>query len=934
MKKLILVFLLLPTALWAQPSLDQILENQKKSLTQKNYSEVILQSHKIGELPSHADSLKAAQIYTNTAEAYLADEGLKLAIDYAERILKDFAANDAISELTLAQVYGILGRAYKRRNYFPEAEEYFKKEFTIVNAHPEYENEFILYSLHSYGRVLQSLVKYNEAVKIFQRALEYSQKPHLQADMMTVVCRNSLGEIYISQGKLSKAEDTYLKILIDYDSLLTQNNFTVSRTLNDLADLYMNEQKYVLAENYLLMYADIIEQTFDSISSENAYRLFFMGRLYSEMGQYRKADSLLQRCLSVRKILTDVSPVQMSHTFFRLGTNAHLMKQYQRAERYLSESLALREKWLGPYHPNVFKNLVYLADNYCALGNDSLALDYYNRGAEARHGFLSYIFTTASENQKLSFVSFYPPINSAFLTFAGYHSDSATIASAYRMVLNSKNMVINELMAQKEITFCNFDSALTDLYDKRNEARTSISNLILRNDYQSADTINYWINRQDSLEADLSQACSVFRETMRQNNYTLSDIRKALPDNSVLFDYIRYQPTDINNPELDQPDIYSAFMIDKKNRFQFIPLGEADKIDSLIFAYRQLSDEAIDEFYFGDINANEKELNKIGQKLSKLVFEPLAKRINANSRIYIAPDGMLNLLPFHTLVEHDKYLIEKYDICYLTSALDLLSDEEKSTGLKEAVIFSDPDYDSGLSGLVEPEDHLLNRVNGCYETEFPRLRYGHQEALELSDLLNQTHEFEVTMFDGQNATEQALKALASPPYLLHIITHGYYCRSGNDQFSNPLLNSSLIFAGVNSTIHNRQPESGSEDGILSAYEISGINLNGCELVALSACETGIGELSHDHTRQHEGVFGLRRAFRHAGAKSILLSLWKVPDKQTYELMNNFYQLWLKGKSKSNSIRQAMLTTLKESTIKHKSTHPIFWGGFMLLGIPD
>jgi CHAT domain-containing protein len=219
----------------------------------------------------------------------------------------------------------------------------------------------------------------------------------------------------------------------------------------------------------------------------------------------------------------------------------------------------------------------------------------------------------------------------------------------------------------------------------------------------------------------------------------------------------------------------------------------------------------------------------------------------------------------------------------------------------------------------------------CLESMFSPLPMTRQEGLLISDLLGRTGQYNITYLESDQAREDALKNLSQPPNILHIATHGYFCQNTDStQLSNPLLRSGLILAGANRTIGdmNDQDYTG-EDGILTALEVSGLNLIGTDLVVLSACQTGIGDV-----QSGEGVFGLRRAFQHAGAKSVIMSMFAVPDESTSILMERFYENWLSGKSKASALRNASLSILTERREKNEPTHPLFWGGFVLVGDLD
>ena len=174
--------------------------------------------------------------------------------------------------------------------------------------------------------------------------------------------------------------------------------------------------------------------------------------------------------------------------------------------------------------------------------------------------------------------------------------------------------------------------------------------------------------------------------------------------------------------------------------------------------------------------------------------------------------------------------------------------------------------------------------------------------------------------------------------MLHLATHAYFCPragfSGNVRLDeNPLLYSGLVLAGANRVV-NGEIEYGSEstpaeDGILTSLEASGLNLMGTDLVVLSACQTGVGEVENG-----EGVYGLRRAFQLAGARSVVMSMFQVPDKSTQTLMTRFYDNWLSGQSKSQALRNASLSIIEERRAEHGGAHPLFWGGFVLVGDPN
>jgi CHAT domain-containing protein len=260
---------------------------------------------------------------------------------------------------------------------------------------------------------------------------------------------------------------------------------------------------------------------------------------------------------------------------------------------------------------------------------------------------------------------------------------------------------------------------------------------------------------------------------------------------------------------------------------------------------------------------------------------------------------------------------------------------------------ADPDFNSRgkarddlreAPGLVStallPGPPLIRGNGGCTANDFPSLPYSAEEAALIVKTLQETGHFEIRLYRGGEAREELLKEITAAPRIIHLATHGYFCDdigAAQDRgFENPLLRSGLALAGANRSIGEQSKHRlMAEDGILTALEVSGLNLFGTEVTVLSSCETGVGDIENG-----EGVLGLRHAFQAAGTQALIMSLWQVPDKETSQLMGGFYQGWLRGQSKKEALRQSMLDVLNTSRRRNGTAHPFFWGAFVLTGNPD
>ena len=194
---------------------------------------------------------------------------------------------------------------------------------------------------------------------------------------------------------------------------------------------------------------------------------------------------------------------------------------------------------------------------------------------------------------------------------------------------------------------------------------------------------------------------------------------------------------------------------------------------------------------------------------------------------------------------------------------------------------------------------------------------------------------------GAAASESAFKAQAAGRRILHIATHGFFldgrCAASPDPSGkstaasaakvvkqNPLVLSGLILAGAN---HRNATAPDQEDGVLTAEEVAALDLNGVEWAVLSGCDTGVGEV-----RAGEGVFGLRRAFQAAGARTVIMSLWPVEDQTTRQWMTTLYRARLTRKlSTASAVREAGLALLRARRTRGLSAHPFYWAAFVAAG---
>jgi CHAT domain-containing protein len=473
----------------------------------------------------------------------------------------------------------------------------------------------------------------------------------------------------------------------------------------------------------------------------------------------------------------------------------------------------------------------------------------------------------------------------------------------------------------------------------------------------------------ESLEAELTRLLHAKSSTQNHALITWQTVRDRLPQGSALVEFVRASVYDFDAVKLPadkrwQSGRYFALVLSKSNpEPALVYIGEANEIDDLVHRFRSSIQDGgrsvgavAMEVEDDQVSSRPKQGHPDDSlQLSRILLAPLEKHLQKIDTLYLAPDGELNLVPFAALIEADgKFLVENRKLVYLSSGRDLLrAPEPFGAG---TLIFAGPDYNANpqqarptapVVALTQSTKSTSNRRS--QETGgliWSRLPGAESEASEVQLALKDPQYAPVSLFTGTNATEESFKNVQSPR-ILHVATHGYFLpdlqsssrhqRSAADDLipnrtltplelaglaENPLLRCGMVLAGAN----NRSDDKAIEDGWVTAEEISMINLRGTQLVVLSACETGLGDV-----RAGEGVYGLRRAFINAGVRSLLTSLFKVPDKETCQLMGHFYRGINQGQDAATALREAQISIIKQLRQDYGKAPIVLWAGFIQVG---
>jgi CHAT domain-containing protein/Tfp pilus assembly protein PilF len=810
----------------------------------------------------------------------------------------------------------LLGRHYYNKGQYPKAEQLYDRALAIEEKalgpdHPE-----IAFVVHNLAELYQAEGDYPRAESLFRRALTIREKALGPEHPDLAYTLHNLAEVYSDQGDYAQSEALHRRALAIREKALGQEHPDVANSLNSLGLMYFAKGDYAQAEIFMRRGLAIYEKTFGKEHREVATGLDNLGSVYREKGDYAEAQALHQR------------------------------------------ALAIYENILGPEHPNVAITLNHLALAFDATGDYGRAVEYLARGQEVREHNLRLVLTAGSERQKQLYI------------------DTLSVQTDYAISLHQRFAPTNERAAQLALTTIlqrkgrSLD-AMTDhiatlrqraapqdqiLFDQLATALSYLATLEVFSEGKLMEARREDIAKTrasvETLQKEISRRSSEFRSDSLP--ITLQAVQQAIPADAVLVEFFSYQPFNVKAKEgarLGAPRYVSYVLRRDSPTPQFVDLGELPPIDGAVQRWRAALR-----------NPRSADVNDLAREVYGRVMKRVSGLIGEKRRIFLAPDGALNLIPFAALVdEKGNYLIKKYSFTYLTSGRDLLRLEGEAKSRGAAVVMANPLYDMNRpQEPIRPADQapIGNDQNqrASLDALFLNLKPLPGTAAEAAALAKLMPDAQVLTL--AKATEAALKGV-NRPRILHIATHGFFLpdqrqtplerdrsllgRSNKSltppHWENPLLRSGLVLAGV------KQRHSGDgEDGVLTSLEVAGLNLWGTKLVVLSACETGLGAV-----RSGEGVYGLRRALVLAGSEAQVISLWKVSDAGTRDLMTAYYTRLRMGEGRTEALRQVQFAMLRgqlrasanserratsdtgEKVATRDYRHPYYWAAFIQSG---
>jgi CHAT domain-containing protein/Tfp pilus assembly protein PilF len=862
-------------------------------------------SLQIREAVRPRDQAAVAQSLNNLAVLYQSLGDYDKAESLLRRGLRLLQTSPAVKQTDVAAGLNNLGRLYWDMGRYDQAEPLFRRSLQIQEAALPADHPDVAAGLHNLALLSQTLGQSARAESLYQRCLGILKATRGEDHPDVATVSNSLADLYRQQGRYGEAEPLYQRGLQIREAALPADHPDVAQSMNNLALLSQSLGRKDKAEELYRRSLELCRQKLGEDHPEVALRLQNLAVLYWDVGQDDKAEPLLRRCLQIRRDRLGKDHPDVAASLHDLGMVSATTGRWQQAAECLDGARRVLRRHVGAVLP--------------ALAETEQRTFLHEKVAKFWHQALS-LGLVRPEDGLL-----------------------ATLSADW--LLNGKGLAQQALAERTLLARDSSDPKVADLARDLRTVRARLAALTHRGTPPGQeDNVRkeraLLTAKEERLSKQLGQAAG---RTVRADPWVeTAEVRKALPADAVLIDVVRLLAWDFPKRR-PQAARYVAWVIPagETGKVRLVDLGPAEKIEAAVRAVRKALQEAPKRIETDGEPDSEKELRRPLEALSKLVLHPLLAHAGEAKRWVVSPDADLWLVPWSALLLPDgRYAVEQYEIRHAVSGRDLAQQPARpATG--RAVLLADPDYDlrPALAG-AETRKLLPGGAAGGELRGLPpsgtlpragRLQGTAAEARAVAPRLARWLGSEPKVYLREQALEGVFKALVRPRVVM-LSTHGFFLaddRSGLSERApgklpeNPLLRCGLLLAGCN---QRGEAADGEDDGILTGLEIVGTDLRGTELVVLSACETGLGDVHNG-----EGVAGLRQAFQLAGAQSVLASLWNVEDRETARLMVGFFDGLAEGQGKAEALRAAQLALLQSRRQRHGAAHPFFWAAFTLTG---
>ncbi|MEP2671295.1 MAG: CHAT domain-containing tetratricopeptide repeat protein [Cyclobacteriaceae bacterium] len=746
---------------------------------------------------------------------------------------------------------------------------------------------------------------YTDAEKVALRVNGVARDVYGEKSTKTAPTQKLLSDIYYTIGDYEKAETYIQRALESQEKQFGRSHVEVAKSISQLALIkFYKGDKPATVEKLLLEARDIMGAKLGKENPQYADILKNVAILNISQNKYDIAFSSLTQAENIWRTKTgSKNNINAASIYSLTGDVYYQIKNYDKAEDFYNQSKAIYDRSFSKSHPEYVKVLSKLAKVYYMEKDYKRAKRNIEEALTNYEDFLKRYFPALSEREKAKYWNTIKPDFEFYNTLAfGQLDDFRDLSGkVYNYQLLTKALLLSSSIKMKERILNSDDEDLKASYNNWVMKKELLTNALSMSTQQLAENEidpTSLSNEVEKLEKQLSEKSELFSQDFENKRITYENVQKSLGKNDVAIEMVRYRYFD--HVFTDSVIYVALYLRNDNNRPKAVELPEGHRMETRFFKYYRncITGKIADQYSYG------------------VFWEPVQNQIGQYATLFLSPDGVYNQLNLEAIPTPDgKYVIDNSNIVIVSNTKDLYLRKIKSRSegsSNTATMFGNPTfYITASSGNI------------------PSLPGTEKEVAQLQVLLN-NQGWKTSEYTEVSASEEQLKEVDSPK-IFHIATHGFYTPDNTadnsiteneaERTENPLLKTGLLLKGAGDLLDKTKYNYNIESGILTAYEAMNLNLDKTDLVVLSACETGLGEISNG-----EGVYGLQRAFLVAGAKTLIMSMFKVDDEATQKLILNFYRKWLS----TGNLRQSFTEAKKE--LRTDYPDPIYWGAFMMIGL--
>ncbi|MBR7066125.1 MAG: CHAT domain-containing protein [Prevotella sp.] len=834
-----------------------------------------------------------------------------------------------------AQALSDLAGCYSRSGNYSEALRLGNEAMQIREKTVGTESLDYAQSLNNVARYQSYLGHYIEAVRLGRKALELRESLLGKESEEYAQSASNLAGYHSRLGDYDDAirlGETALQIR---GKILGENSADYAQSLNNLAKYHYFKNEYAEAIRLEEQALSLRERLLGKHHPDYATALSNLADYYFKTGDFDKAMVYGREAMQIREEVLGKDHPEFAESVSNLASYNYALGHYAEAVDYGREAVNLRRRLLGQQHLSYAHSLCKLAVYYSANEQlDSASVCAYEATNDYTRSILNTFADLTSSEREQFWMRVKPWFSNTLPQLVEQNPSPQMVSSAYNATLLAKGLLLNSELEMVNLLIESGDSALIDNYHhlQTDQALLTLQYTLPKSKRTiNTDSLQQAITKQERRLVSRSKAYGNYTKPLRVE---WQRILRQLGPKDVAVEFLCYRSK-------KGEEQYAAFVISRSHPAPvFIPLMNGQQLSSI----------------------RPKDIYTTG-KVSTLVWKPLEAYLKEARNVYFAPSGELYNIGIESLPhweEDQTLLMDRWTFYRVSSTREIaLARERGKKPFKNVTIYGGVDYDGDQSAASSPASNQKKK-GAKY---LPGTR---KEAEEINSTLSQ-NDIPSIVHLSTTASEQSFKQLSgNASYVIHIATHGFYWTDsevresgmdeklqflamyGNmDDADKAMTRSGLLLSGANQALMGLRGIRKSDDGILTAKEISMLDLRNVDLLVLSACQTGLGKITGD------GVFGLQRGFKKAGANAILMSLWKVDDKATRILMTHFYNYLMEGIGKHEALRRAQCDLrnmdvevegrnssrraisshakrARQNKVKKLYADPYYWAAFILL----